>query len=48
MPECERGLTWVTALVSWFPRISWTRSGYRSLRHVKSEMVSTECSPRST
>jgi hypothetical protein len=41
-------LTWVTALDSWLPRMSWTRSGYRSLRQVKREMVSTLKNPRST
>ena len=44
--EGER--TWVTALDSWFPLISCTLSGHRSLRHVSSDIVSTLNSPRST
>lgn len=44
----KTGRTCVTARLSWLPRISCTRSGYRSLRHVSRLMVSTENRPRST
>jgi hypothetical protein len=44
----RRRRTCVTARLSWLPRMSCTLSGYRSFKHVRRLIVSTENKPRST